>query len=139
MIVLKPYEEMNTGEVISHWSRLDIKAPGGFSVFKSPNKALWAFVDEKRCVTVVMWDAHTGRVYREESTKEQAFKRLLEDVKTSAEKLTRDNWTTCGACPDKQEIPKDGYPLTCKLRGFGVTPAYGCTRDLAPKKKEAQP
>jgi hypothetical protein len=57
---------MNPREIMVHWPRLDIKSPGGLSVFKSPNKALWAFVDERRCVTVVMWDVHTGRVYREE-------------------------------------------------------------------------
>ena len=46
MFNLKPYEEMSCTEVVIHWSRMKAKAPDGHSLFMSPNKALWAIVDE---------------------------------------------------------------------------------------------
>ena len=75
-----PYEEMNPREIAVHWTRLDIKVPNGHSVFKSPNKALWAFVDERRSVTLVMWDVHTGHVVKEEK-KEPSIEDLLTQFK----------------------------------------------------------
>ena len=65
MLSLRPYEEMNPLEVITYWERLDIKAAHGNSIFRSKNRILWAIVDEAKMQTLLMWDVHTGYVYKE--------------------------------------------------------------------------
>jgi hypothetical protein len=57
---------MNTIELISYWQRMKAKAPDGHTLFMSPNKCLWAIVDEQRNQTVEMWDVNTGHVYRQQ-------------------------------------------------------------------------
>jgi hypothetical protein len=86
---LKPYEEMNSLEVITWWTRLKAKAPHGLSIFKSPNENLWAIVDESHFRTIKMWDIHSGQVYKEsidetEQEKEETLKEMIQKVEETA-------------------------------------------------------
>ena len=148
---LKPYESMNTVEVMTYWTRVRYKH--SLSLYESPNHVLWALVDEAKAMTLQMRDTNTGQVYEKEEPerveacpvcglppdlcvcaelKKDMIRRRYAVMAKPSENLPRGK---CSTCPDKQEVPKEGYPWTCKLRGFGVGPEYpGCTRELGLKK-----
>jgi hypothetical protein len=60
MMPLKPYEEMNTLEVIQYWKR--VRYAHLLNLYESPNHVLWAVVDETHSETLRMWDVNTGVV-----------------------------------------------------------------------------
>ena len=64
---LHPYEEMSCTEVVVHWQRMKAKTPQGHSLFMSPNKALWAIVNEQMNETIQMRDVNTGHVYKQQA------------------------------------------------------------------------
>lgn len=61
---LRQPEEIRPGEVLAFWERLPEKVPHGcYQVFRSPNRDLWAWVDERGEVAL-MWSVNTGQVHQ---------------------------------------------------------------------------
>jgi len=60
---LRPYEEMNTVEVFTNWKR--VRYAHCLNLYESPNRVLWAIVDEAKGVTLQMWDVNTGHVIKQ--------------------------------------------------------------------------
>ncbi|MFH2111744.1 MAG: hypothetical protein ABIJ47_10860 [Candidatus Bathyarchaeota archaeon] len=62
---LKTPEEIRPGEVVAFWEQLTERTPHDcYAVYRSPNRELRAWVDEKGAVAT-MWNVHTGHVYQE--------------------------------------------------------------------------
>ena len=62
---LKTPEEIRPGEVVSYWEKLSIRTPYDcYEVYRSPNRDLWAWVDEVKGVVALMWGVNTGPVHQ---------------------------------------------------------------------------
>ena len=64
MMSLKPYNEMNTEEVMIHWKR--VRYAHCLGLYESPNHVLWELINESKRVTLQRWDTNTGSIYKEE-------------------------------------------------------------------------
>ena len=63
---LKTPEEIRPGEVVSYWEKLRDRSPHDcYAMYRSPNRDLWAWVDEASGVVALMWSVRTGQVYQE--------------------------------------------------------------------------
>ena len=62
---LKLPEEIRPGEVMAFWEKLRDRSPHScYAIYRSPNRDLWAWVDEARGVVVLMWSVNTGQVHQ---------------------------------------------------------------------------
>jgi len=56
-------EEIRASEVMAYWERMRYCPPHGcYAVYRSPNRALWAWVDEAKGRIALMWSVGTGQV-----------------------------------------------------------------------------
>jgi len=70
---LKQPEEIRPGEVLAFWEKLREMTPHGcFSVYRSPNRDLWAWMDAEGSVAH-MWSVDTGQVYHADTAALGAF------------------------------------------------------------------
>jgi hypothetical protein len=66
VLSLKGPEEIRPIEVVSYWERLSGQTPHRcYTVYRSPNHDLHAWVDE-RGVVALMWSVNTGQVHQED-------------------------------------------------------------------------
>jgi len=63
-ILLKPYNEMNTEEVMIHWKR--VRYAHCLGLYESPNHVLWELINESKRVTLQRWDTNTGAPYEKQ-------------------------------------------------------------------------
>ena len=62
---LKTPEEIRPGEVMAYWEKLSIKTPYDcYAAYRSPNRDLWAWVDEEKAAVALMWSVNTGQVHQ---------------------------------------------------------------------------
>ena len=64
---MKTPEEIRPGEVMAFWEKLRDRSPHGcYATYRSPNRDLWAWVDEKKAVVALMWSVNTGHVHQKD-------------------------------------------------------------------------
>ena len=62
---LKTPEEIRIGEVMAYWERLGEQTPHGcYTVYRSPNRNLRAWIQEDPPRIALMWDLNTGQVHQ---------------------------------------------------------------------------
>lgn len=62
---LTPPEEIRVGEVMAYWERLGEQMPYGcYSVYRSPNRELRAWIHKKKTVIALMWNIYNGQVHQ---------------------------------------------------------------------------
>ena len=63
---LKTPEEIRVHEITAYWEKLRDRSPHDcYAMYRSPNRDLWAWVDEASGVVALMWSVRTGQVYQE--------------------------------------------------------------------------
>jgi hypothetical protein len=122
---LKPYEEMNVVEVMAHWNR--VRYAHCLNLYESPNRILWAVVDEAKGVTLQMWDVNTGHVIK------QAVPESVTKTSICARCGHELRWQSVAVPPrweHVRELSRDNFP------GAHWICSCGCQ---TPEPKEAQP
>ena len=63
---VRPPGEIRPGEVLAYWEKLRDRSPHCcYSVYRSPNRDLWAWVDGNG-VVALMWSVNTGQVHQKD-------------------------------------------------------------------------
>lgn len=62
---LKQPEEIRAQEVLAFWEKLRDRSPHScYAIYRSPNRDLWAWVDEEKGAVALMWSVNTGHVHQ---------------------------------------------------------------------------